>query len=371
MSIVNKKECTYSQFVEEIMNVKEDTLFKIIGEFVPMKEEQIDILDVTEDRLDEYDNSSKDVYDEIILLLSSVPDKIQIELDLSDLCDADFLESSFFNLDCLKGIILPKNISFILGFSFHQCENLEYIIIPEGTCKNIYTKAFFQCPKLKLLKIDANVLSVSSNAICECNADLKVEYFSLEKDINYYHLKLDEFDLEHFQIETERLYLRPISLKDYENAKSNFTDPRVLAYEEVNEDSKDPLFDVLEKSEKYWKKLDSYKFHFAVFLKENDRYVGHMPLYIECDDEIEALVEQTGYAIGWGIAFDYQGNGYATEAAKAVIQWAKEFLKADRFWAYAHKQNLASIQVMKKLGMNFVEEFKDEKGTAKVIYALE
>ena len=78
--------------------------------------------------------------------------------------------------------------------------------------------------------------------------------------------------------------------------------------------------------------------------------------------------------IGWDLAFEHHNKGYATEAARAVVEWAKSFLKVKRIWAFAVKENKASIHVMEKLGMKFEKEFtvveKDGQKRVKVIYAL-
>ncbi|HQY88990.1 MAG TPA: GNAT family N-acetyltransferase [Tepidisphaeraceae bacterium] len=54
----------------------------------------------------------------------------------------------------------------------------------------------------------------------------------------------------------------------------------------------------------------------------------------------------------WAIAPEQQGHGYATEAAGALVRFAFEQLNAERLVATTTHDNLASIEVMRKLGMS-------------------
>jgi RimJ/RimL family protein N-acetyltransferase len=55
--------------------------------------------------------------------------------------------------------------------------------------------------------------------------------------------------------------------------------------------------------------------------------------------------------IAWRLAADHWGQGYATEAARAALQFAFEHLAADEILAWTVPQNGASRRVMEKLGM--------------------
>lgn len=50
----------------------------------------------------------------------------------------------------------------------------------------------------------------------------------------------------------------------------------------------------------------------------------------------------------------YQNNGYATEAAQALVEYAFQHLRLKRVVATTEHDNLASIAVMKKLGMQIL-----------------
>ena len=55
--------------------------------------------------------------------------------------------------------------------------------------------------------------------------------------------------------------------------------------------------------------------------------------------------------IGYGLGIDYRGQGYATEAAKALIDYGFNELKLHRVQGIASSSNPKSRQVMERLGM--------------------
>lgn len=55
--------------------------------------------------------------------------------------------------------------------------------------------------------------------------------------------------------------------------------------------------------------------------------------------------------IGWRIAYEHWGRGYAPEAAKAVIDYGFDTLKLPEIVAFAVVANAKSRRVMDKLGM--------------------
>ncbi|MES2515439.1 MAG: GNAT family N-acetyltransferase [Bacteroidota bacterium] len=59
--------------------------------------------------------------------------------------------------------------------------------------------------------------------------------------------------------------------------------------------------------------------------------------------------------IGYRFMQKYWGKGYATESAKACIDYGFSILKLKRIIGNAMEANTASIHVFKKLGMSFVE----------------
>jgi len=63
---------------------------------------------------------------------------------------------------------------------------------------------------------------------------------------------------------------------------------------------------------------------------------------------------EQNYELGYNLNRCYWGNGYATEAAEAMIHWAYETLGARDFTASHATANTASGNVLRKCGFEFV-----------------
>jgi len=61
--------------------------------------------------------------------------------------------------------------------------------------------------------------------------------------------------------------------------------------------------------------------------------------------------------IGWRLAFDFWGNGYATEAAKKLIEYGFNELHLDQIVSFTATGNKRSSAVMQRLGMTYEGEF--------------
>ena len=60
--------------------------------------------------------------------------------------------------------------------------------------------------------------------------------------------------------------------------------------------------------------------------------------------------------IGWRLARDTWGHGYASEAARASVDWLFANLADDTAWAITHTGNVRSRAVMARLGMQYRPE---------------
>lgn len=62
-----------------------------------------------------------------------------------------------------------------------------------------------------------------------------------------------------------------------------------------------------------------------------------------------------GHEIGWRLAPQYWGAGYASEGAKAVLQYGFETLGFSKILSFTAVNNVRSQAVMKRIGMSRVE----------------
>ncbi len=147
--------------------------------------------------------------------------------------------------------------------------------------------------------------------------------------------------MDYFEINTERLVLKPLGRKylkstisyamDYENTKYMCH----LPYETVEEAE-----EFLTNVEKEWKKKKPAYLEFAVIY--NEIHIGAVSVYFEND-----IGE-----LGWIINKNYWGRGFAWEAAKTLIYYVNTEMKINRFLAFCDSENIASYMVMEKLGMS-------------------
>jgi RimJ/RimL family protein N-acetyltransferase len=63
-----------------------------------------------------------------------------------------------------------------------------------------------------------------------------------------------------------------------------------------------------------------------------------------------------GLEVGWKLARRAWGQGYATEAGRAAIEWTWETLDAPRLISIIQPGNTRSIRVAERLGMRRLEE---------------
>ena len=360
--------CTYKEFPSLLKNICEDTRFVISGKYEPLSEEQLLDFGVPLDDIEDYY-----CLNHIIHLLKTVDEKHRFELDLQNLTDCEDTKFYFDGIASLKGFIIPSCLEYLPHFN--DCKNLEYIEVPKGKCKIIQECSICSCPMLKKLVIKTILKKVDHEAFYDFE-NVQVEYDCNRPDSVYYTLKRDEFDADAYIIETERLLIKPLLKKHYDDAVKYYTDKRNLTYEEAEYGTVSFVKSNLENSENRWRDADFCLCHFAVFRKENGKNIGHIPLSKATprSEKVEGLKDQTGYEIGWGFDFDYHNKGYCTEAAKAVLNWAFEFLNTDRVFAYADERNLASISVMEKLQMCYEKKFPNTcngKEITQVLYAMD
>jgi RimJ/RimL family protein N-acetyltransferase len=65
-----------------------------------------------------------------------------------------------------------------------------------------------------------------------------------------------------------------------------------------------------------------------------------------------------GFEIGWGIASEFRGKGYAVEAARATIDWSFATFEIDRIIHCIDRDNKASQTVARRLGATKEGEFE-------------
>ncbi|WP_265569435.1 GNAT family N-acetyltransferase [Sphingomicrobium nitratireducens] len=153
-------------------------------------------------------------------------------------------------------------------------------------------------------------------------------------------------------IETERLVLRPLHLDDYDDYAMMLSDPDAFTYSERGPMTSDEIFTRLLRHVGHWVLLDHGLF--AVFEKDSGRFVGEVgfgDFRRQLGDRFDAHPEAC-----WTIARPYQGRGYASEAARAALDFVTERTGSRRTVCLVHHKNDASIHIATKLGFHPFDE---------------
>jgi len=144
-------------------------------------------------------------------------------------------------------------------------------------------------------------------------------------------------------LQTNRLILRPFEMTDAKEVQRLAGDRSIA---DTTLEIPHPYEDGI--AEK-WISTHQAKFeagemaHFAIILRETNGLIGAIGLTIVPRFERA----ESGYWIGKL----YWGNGYCTEAARAVLEYGFTTLKLNRIHAHHFKRNPASGRALEKLGM--------------------
>ncbi len=147
-------------------------------------------------------------------------------------------------------------------------------------------------------------------------------------------------------LETKRCRLRETTVGDVETFWEIYKEPVITAYTEG-------LKPTIEAEEKYIRDYIDNAYHFyefgvwTVLSKRNDEILGRAGLSVRDGYELPEL----GYVIGT----KYQRRGYAYEVCKEILQYAADYLGYAQVGALVHKENEASIGLLKKLGFSYVK----------------
>ena len=145
-------------------------------------------------------------------------------------------------------------------------------------------------------------------------------------------------------IETERLILRTWRKEDTDPYFQINQDPKVIEFlrgpltmEQVN----DFILAVNSHGDKHGYTL------WASCLKETGELMGFIGLnYTDWESHFTPAVE-----VGWRLGSQYWGKGYATEGAKACLEYGFKKCGLKEIISFTGRSNVRSIRVMEKIGL--------------------
>ncbi len=155
--------------------------------------------------------------------------------------------------------------------------------------------------------------------------------------------------------ETNRLIIREITIDDLDQLYQIYSNDEITEYMEG-------LYENRAEEEEFTKAYieNMYGFYgyglWVLIEKETGKLIGRAGLSNrEINDEISVEI---GYVIGK----EYQRRGYAYEACKKIIEYAKDWLEIPGLNCFIQKGNEASVKLAQKLGFEKIDEVSiDEK----------
>lgn len=146
---------------------------------------------------------------------------------------------------------------------------------------------------------------------------------------------------------TERLMLRPPAPGDLSWILESINTPGMMRHlggavrsmEEVTDSFRADVAAFASGGHRRW----------TVWLRDENRRIGRCGLFhVRTDAAPVALQGQN--EIGWTLAEEFWGHGYATEAARAVVAYAFEDLQFPEIFSQTSESNARSTRMMMRLG---------------------
>jgi RimJ/RimL family protein N-acetyltransferase len=145
-------------------------------------------------------------------------------------------------------------------------------------------------------------------------------------------------------IETTRLRVRRFVDADLPAFLAYRNDPEIARFQSWESTSEEQVYDLFATMRAEEPGHSGGGFQFAVALRADDALIGDVYLRLLDYDERQG-------EIGYTLAREWQGRGYAQEAVGAVLGYAFDTLGLHRMTALVDQQNAPSIALLERIGM--------------------
>ena len=167
-----------------------------------------------------------------------------------------------------------------------------------------------------------------------------------------------------FEIQTERLLLRQWRDGDWNGLHRTYSDPEVMRW--VGGPSPDVAFTAaaVGRMSMHWRLLGYGMF--AVEERSGGGLVGRIGLLLHPDWPLEGPKVE----VGWTLQRSVWGRGYATEGARASLEFGFRELGLPQIFSMTRPDNLRSLAVMERCGLTRRGELEFH-GHRQVHYAID
>src|SRR5271170_293068 len=153
-------------------------------------------------------------------------------------------------------------------------------------------------------------------------------------------------------VRTARLTLREFDQSDLDAVYAYSSDPRVTRYLFFGPRDREGTADYLRGLIESQQEVPRTRFELAVVEIVSGQLIGACDL---------SLIEHNVVDLGYMLAQDHWGKGFATEIALRLLEAAFLDLRADRVISTVDVNNRASIRVLEKIGMRWEAVFRKHR----------
>ena len=163
------------------------------------------------------------------------------------------------------------------------------------------------------------------------------------------------------KMETKRLILRKLTMEDFDALHEILSAPEIMQHYPAPFSEEQTRKWIVRNMERYAELGFGL---WAVILKETGELIG------DCGVTMQNIHGQLLPEIGYHIHKKHQRQGYASEAARACMDFIFEHMTFNSVYSYMKYTNAASYSVALKNGMSFIEEYDDPVNTRTRVYAI-
>ena len=167
-------------------------------------------------------------------------------------------------------------------------------------------------------------------------------------------------------IETKRLILRSSSIEEQKRLWEILMDPEVNKFYLTSAKNK-------ANDKEYWTWQVQEKFYKSKVNKANNQDTFVWSIFLKPEYTVSGKEEVIGQVstqengndikvrdVGWFIDKNYQGNGYAKEAATAMIDYMFKEVEIDKISSGAVRDNIPSCKIFERLGFTKIGEVEED-----------
>jgi len=144
---------------------------------------------------------------------------------------------------------------------------------------------------------------------------------------------------------TERLILREFRDDDWPAVLAYQRDPLYLRYTHWPDRTPGAVRAFVQSFMAQQRERPRTRFQLAITLRSSEQLIGNCGIRMESPEAREA-------EIGYELAPEHWGHGYATEAARAIVRFGFTELNLHRISSWCVADNIGSVRVLEKLGLH-------------------